>query len=286
MARDYHGEIAFSLGRTPPTPTPAHCHQDAPPSSPLYLPNRLIGQLEGATHRSNVQNTPTMYTHTLSCSGTMGPSGGPSTFLGGGAPPLGTLTKDEVASWSHTRHLQALYEYELLDPEVADADTDSLRARLLAKLRTQAAAFTALAQQPPRDNIDAIALRGVRLPSSGTPIVQVGTSHEGLASPATPRIRQHPVTDDSDADLATVPFGYGPYARPKHQVDPSNGRNLEVAFAAVEDSPPREDLFAALDHDDMRQENAASVHARDNWAALPPSTMVFGGPRDDLDALS
>ena len=216
----------------------------------------------------------------------MAPSGGPSTSRGGGAAPLGTLTEDEVASWTHTRLLQALYEYELLDPAVADADTASLRARLLANLRTQAAAFTALGQQPPSDDAAPAAQRDVGLPPLGTPRVQAGTSHEGPVSPATPRTEQHPVADGGDAGLATVPFGYGPYARPKHRVDPSDGRNLEAAFAAVEDSPPREDLFAALDQDDTRRENAAAGHARDDWAALPPSTMAVGGPGDDPDARS
>ena len=131
-----------------------------------------------------------------------------------------------------------MYEYELLDPEVADADTASLRARLLANLRTQAAVYTALAQQPPCDDPDAVTLRGVGLPLSGTPVVLAGNAHEGTVSPTTPRTRQHPVADDGDVDLATMPFGYGPYARPKHQVGPSDGRNLEATFAAVEDSPP------------------------------------------------
>ena len=168
----------------------------------------------------------------------MAPSGGPSTSLRGGAPPLGMLTEAEVALWSHTRLLQALYKYELLDPEVADADTHSFCTRLLANLQTQAAAFTTLARQPPRDDPDAVALWGVGLPPSGTPVVPAGNAHKGTASLTTPRTGQHPVVDDGDADLATVPFGYGPYAQPKHQVGPFDERNLEAAFAAVEDSPP------------------------------------------------
>ena len=216
----------------------------------------------------------------------MAPSGSPSTSLRGGALPLGTLTEDEVALWSHTRLLQALYKYELLDPEVADTDTDSLRARLLANLRTQPAAFTALARQPPHDDTDAIALRGIGLPSSGTPVVQASNSHEGPMSPTTPLTGQYPAADDGDADLATMLFGYDPYVRPEHQVDPSNGRNLEAAFAAVEDSHPRKDLFAALDQDDTHRENATSGHTWNDWAALPPSTTAVGGPHGELDALS
>ena len=110
----------------------------------------------------------------------MVPSGGPSTSLRGGAPPLGTLTEDKVASWSHTQVLQALYKHELMDPEVTGADTNSLRARLLANLQTQAATFNMLVRQSRSYNTDVTALCGVGLPSSGTPIVPLGHSTRGL----------------------------------------------------------------------------------------------------------
>lgn len=105
--------------------------------------------------------------------------------------------------------------------------------------------------------MDAVALLGIGLPSSGTPIVLLGNSHEGTASLATPYIGHFLVLDDNTDNLPTVPFGYGPYMQPKHQVAPSDGWNLEAFFGAVEDSPQHEDLFATLDQDNMHQENAA-----------------------------
>ena len=106
----------------------------------------------------------------------------------------------------------------------------------------------------------------------------------GAPSPLTaPR---HCPPSTSEGEHPSVPFGTGPYARPRHCVTPTQGRNLDAAFAAEEDSPPRDDLFAALDQADTRRENAADARDGADWPPRPWSSMGFGATGGDQDAAS
>ena len=225
------------------------------------------------------------YTHThiiLSCSNTMAPSGGPSTSLGGGVPAIADLTEDVVRSWNRTQLQAALFEYRLLDDTRLDDGTEQLRGRLVAHVRAQAAAFQALAPQP--SGAPAGAPTGVQAGALDPPVLPGRT---GATSPVTPT--RHRLPSTSEGEHPSVPFGAGPYARPRHCVTPTQGRNLAAAFAAEEDSPPRDDLFAALDQADTRRENAADARAREareDWPPRPWTSMGFGDDVGDQDVAS
>ena len=106
----------------------------------------------------------------------------------------------------------------------------------------------------------------------------------GAPSPLTaPR---HCPPSTSEGEHPSVPFGTGPYARHRHCVTPTQGRNLDAALAAEEDSPPREDLFAALDQADTRRENAADARDGADWPPRPWSSLGFGATGGDQDAAS
>ena len=161
----------------------------------------------------------------------MAPSGGPSTSFGGGVPALSELTEELVRSWNRTQLHAALFEYRLLDDARFDDDPAQLRGRLLAHARAQAAAFQALAQQP--TGAQAGAPSGVQAGALAPP---VHPGRTGAPSPVTAFRHRPPST--SEGEHPSVPFGTGPYVRPRHCVTPTQGRNLHAAFAAEEDSPP------------------------------------------------
>ena len=212
----------------------------------------------------------------------MAPSGGPSTSFGGGVPALSELTEELVRSWNRTQLHAALFEYRLLDDACFDDDPAQLRGRLLAHARAQAAAFQALAPQPS----GALAGASHRV-QAGDLVPPVLPGHTGAPSPVTPPY--HRPSSMSGGEHPSVPFGAGPYARPRHRVAPTEGRCLADAFAAEEDSPPRADLFAALDQEDTRRENAADARAwedRQDWPPCPWTSMGFGDAAGDQDAAS
>ena len=214
--------------------------------------------------------------------GTMAPSGGPSTSFGGGVPALSELTEELVRSWNRTQLHAALFEYRLLDDARFDDDPAQLRGRLLAHARAQAAAFQALAQQP--TGAPAGAPSGVQAGALAPP---VHPGRTGAPSPVTAFRHRPPST--SEGEHPSVPFGTGPYVRPRHCVTPTQGRNLQAAFAAEEDSPPRDDLFAALDQEDTRRENATDARAREartDWPPRPWTSMGFGDDAGVQDTAS
>ena len=216
----------------------------------------------------------------------MAPSGGPSTSLAGGVPPLADLTADEVQSWNRTQLHTALFEYQLLSDVRPDEDTESLRARLAAHVRAQTAAHQALAQQPPAGRTAKTPAPAAVPSHPGAPLPPYNAPVAALSSPVTPRTGPRALSAASDDELPFVPFGHGPYAKPHHCVSPSAGRNLADAFAAVDDSPLRANLFAALDQEDTRREDAERARARANWTTRPLTALDFVGPRGDMDTYS
>ena len=186
----------------------------------------------------------------------MAPSGGPSSSLGGDVPAIANLTEDVVRSWNRTQLHAALFEYRLLDDARFDDDVEQLCGRLLAHACAQAAAFQALA--PQLAGAQAGAPSGVQAGALGPPVPPGRT---GAPSPVTALRHRPPST--SEGEHPSVPFGSGPYARPRHCVTLMQGRNLQAAFAVEQDSPPRDDLFAALDQADTRRENVADARDRE-----------------------
>ena len=216
----------------------------------------------------------------------MAPSGGPSSSFGGGVPPLAALTEDEVQSWNRTQLHTALFEYQLLSDVRHDEDTESLRARLVAHVRAQTAAHHALGQQPSAGRTTKTPSPAAVPSRPGATLPRYNAQGAAFASLVTPLHGSRALSDASDGDLPSVPFGQGPYAKPRHCVSPSAGRSLEDAFAAVEDSPLRDNLFAALDQADTRHEDAERARARANWTTRPLTALDFVGPRGDMDTYS